>query len=422
ELRHFLSSAPSASLSPAVDFSSYVEHIGNLDDTEAQTVWEDYLRGIEQPTTLLLPKESTASSIRTEYHTVVFDDAAHLQALVKDCGLTVYTLLKASWAYLLHRYTGLSDIVFGNTVSGRALDLLGVDGIVGCLINTVPCRVTIGTDMELKDFLQGINAQSQRLVAVEHCHLADLNRWVAGDLRVTDMFNTMLVYENYPNTGMDSDDQAVTFSDLKAIESTEYALTGMAQMEHGQLTAVLNWSTSDFAQPYIETLGGHLRSIVCQMADILQQNGGLSTLADLDLLTPNEFQTSTVDMARPTKPIDFDSCIPALFTKQVERTPNHPVVEYDDPALGTISWTYRELLEKSRVIARHLLSQGVQQEEPVGLLIDRLPSTAAALLGVHLGGAAFVPLDPNLPLDRLQFIARDCGIQRILYNIGDVEK
>ncbi|KAJ1928323.1 hypothetical protein IWQ60_002145, partial [Tieghemiomyces parasiticus] len=422
ELRHFLSSGPSASLSPAVEFSAYVEHIWNLDDTEARTVWEDYLQGIEQPTTLLLPKAPAVSSTRTEYHIVIYNDAAHLQTLAQDCGLTVYTLLKAAWAYLLHRYTGLSDIVFGNTVSGRALDLPGVDGVIGCLINTVPCRVTIGTGTELKDFLQGINAQSQRLVAAEHCHLADLNSWVAGDLRVTDMFNTMLVYENYPNTGMGSDDQAVTFSDLKAIESTEYALTGMAQMEHGQLTAVLNWNTSDFARPYIEALGGHLRSIFCQMADSLQQHSGSSTLADLDLLTPAELQNLTIDMARPTKPIDFDICIPALFTKQAERTPDHLAVEYDDPVAGTISWTYRELLEKSRVIARHLLSQEVQREEPVGLLIDRLPSTAAAMLGVHLAGASFVPLDANLPLDRLQFIARDCGIRRILYNIGDVEK
>ncbi|KAJ1920189.1 hypothetical protein IWQ60_007065, partial [Tieghemiomyces parasiticus] len=422
ELRHFLSSGPSASLPPAVAFADYVEHIGNLDDTEARAVWEDYLRDIEQPTTLTLPKAPSSPCTNTELHIVIYDDAAHLQNLVKDHGLTVYTLLKATWAYLLHRYTGLSDIVFGNTVSGRALDLLGVDSVVGCLINTVPCRVTIGPDMELKDFLQGINAQSQRLVAVDHCHLAELNRWVAGDLRVTDMFNTMLVYENYPNTGIDSDDHAVTFSDLKAVESTEYALTGMAQMEHGQLTAVLNWSANQFSRPYVEALGGHLRSTLCQMADILQQRSGSSTLADLDLLTPTELQTLTVDMARPTKPIDFDICIPALFTKQAERTPDHPAVEYDDLVSGTISWTYQELLEKSRVIAHHLLSQGVQREEPVGLLIDRLPSTVAAIVGVHLAGAAFVPLDVKLPLDRLQFIARDCGIQRILYNISEVEK
>ncbi|KAJ1911098.1 hypothetical protein IWQ60_010305, partial [Tieghemiomyces parasiticus] len=422
ELRHFLLSGPSASLSPAVAFANYVEHIGNLDDTKARTVWGDYLRDIEQPTTLTLPKALSSPCTDTVLHIVIYDDAAHLQTLVQDHGLTVYTLLKAAWAYLLHRYTGLSDIVFGNTVSGRALDLPGVDGIVGCLINTVPCRVTIGTDMELQDFLQGINAQSQRLVAVDHCHLADLNYWVEGDLRVTDMFNTMLVYENYPNAGIDSDDHAVTFSDLKAVESAEYALTGMAQMEHGQLTAVLNWSASQFSRPYVKALGRHLRSTLCQMADILQQHSGSSSLADLDLLSPAELQHLTIDMAQPTKPIDFDICIPALFTKQAERTPDHPAVEYDDPVSGTIIWTYRELLEKSRIIARHLLSQEVQREEPVGLLIDRLPSTVAAIVGVHLAGAAFVPLDIKLPLDRLQFIARDCGIQRILYNISEVGK
>ncbi|KAJ1908126.1 hypothetical protein IWQ60_011736, partial [Tieghemiomyces parasiticus] len=420
ELRHFLSFGPSASLSPAVEFSAYVEHIGNLDDREARTVWEDYLRGIEQPTTLLLPKEPTVSSTMTEYHIVIHDDAAYLQVLVQDCGLTVYTLLKAAWAYLLHRYTGQSDIVFGNTVSGRALDLPGVEGMFGCLISTIPLRTQIVAGALISDFLGGINEQSQRLVTVEHCHLAQLDRWVESSVPVTDMFNTLLVYENYPDTQIDNQINAVTFSDFRAIESTEYAMTVITQVEHGQLTAILNWDGVTFAGPYVEALSQHLRSVFAQLVDCLRGDSrGVATLSSLQLLSPSELQAVTDDLARPTAAVNCDVCVHDLVAQQVQRTPQTNAVEYDDPDRGLIGWTYQELFDRATQVAGHLLSQGVHREEPVGLLIRRHPTLVVGMVAVLQAGGAFVPLDADLPLDRLRLIVQDCGMRHILSNVTD---
>ncbi|KAJ1923075.1 hypothetical protein IWQ60_006115, partial [Tieghemiomyces parasiticus] len=420
ELRHFLSSVPSATLSPAVEFSAYVEHIGNLDDTEARTVWEDYLRGIEQPTTLLLPKEPTASSIKREHHILIHNDAAHLQTLVQDCGLTVYTLLKAAWAYLLHRYTGQSDLVFGNTVSGRALDLPGVEGMLGCLISTIPFRIQIDANVLLSDFLRSINEQSQRLVTVEHCHLAQLDRWVDSSVPVTDMFNTMLVYENYPDTDIDNQTNAVTFTDFRAIESTEYAMTVITQVERGQLTAILNWDGVTFAGPYVEALGQHLRNVFTQLVDCLRGDSqGVATLSSLQLLSPSELQAVTDVLARPTSAVNCDVCVHDLVAQQVRRTPATQAVEYDDPDSGLIGWTYQELLDRATQVAGHLISQGVHREEPVGLLIRRHPTLVVGMVAILQAGGAFVPLDADLPLDRLRLIVQDCGMRHILSNVTD---
>ncbi|KAJ1930257.1 hypothetical protein IWQ60_000438, partial [Tieghemiomyces parasiticus] len=420
ELRHFLSSGPSASLSPAVEFSAYVEHIGNLDDTEARAVWVDYLRGIEQPTTLNLPKEPRSPCTNTEYHIVIHNDAAYLQTLVQDCGLTVYTLLKAAWAYLLHRYTGQSDLVFGNTVSGRALDLPGVEGMFGCLISTIPFRILIDANVLLSDFLRSINEQSQRLVTVEHIHLAQLDRWVDSSVPVTDLFNTMLVYENYPDADIDNQTNAVTFTDFRAIESTEYAMTVITQVEHGQLTAILNWDGVTFAGPYVEALGQHLRSVFAQLVDCLRGDSrGVATLSSLQLLSPSELQAVTDDLARPTAAVNCDVCVHDLVAQQVRRTPDTQAVEYDDPDAGLIGWTYQELFDRATQVSGHLISQGVHREEPVGLLIRRHPTLVVGMVAILQAGGAFVPLDADLPLDRLRLIVEDCGMRHILSNVTD---
>ncbi|KAJ1925728.1 hypothetical protein IWQ60_004367, partial [Tieghemiomyces parasiticus] len=420
ELRHFLSSGPSASLSPAVEFSAYVEHIGNLDDKGARAVWVDYLRGIEQPTTLNLPKEPSSPCTNTEYHIVIHNDAAHLQTLVQDCGLTVYTLLKAAWAYLLHRYTGQSDLVFGNTVSGRALDLPGVEGMLGCLISTIPFRIQIDANVLLSDFLRSINEQSQRLVTVEHCHLAQLDRWVESSVPVTDMFNTLLVYENYPDTDINNQTNAVTFSDFRAIESTEYAMTVITQVERGELTAILNWDGVTFAGPYVEALGQHLRNVFAQLVDCLRGDSqGVATLSSLQLLSPSELQAVTDVLARPTSAVNCDVCVHDLVAQQVRRTPDASAVEYDDPDTGLIGWTYQELFDRATQVAGHLLSQGVHREEPVGLLIRRHPTLVVGMIAILQAGGAFVPLDADLPLDRLRLIVEDCGMRHILSNVTD---
>ncbi|KAJ1928747.1 hypothetical protein IWQ60_001796, partial [Tieghemiomyces parasiticus] len=420
ELRHFLSSGPSASLSPAVDFSAYVEHIGNLDDKGARAVWEDYLRGIEQPTMLNLPKEPSSPCTTTEYHIVIHNDATHLQTLVQDCGLTVYTLLKAAWAYLLHRYTGQSDLVFGNTVSGHALDLPGVEGMLGCLISTIPFHIQIDANVLLSDYLRSINEQSQRLVTVEHCHLAQLDRWVESSVPVTDMFNTLLVYENYPNTDINNQTNAMTFTDFRAIESTEYAMTVITQVERGELTAILNWEGVTFAGPYVEALGQHLRSVFAQLVDCLRGDSrGVATLSSLQLLSPSELQAVTDVLARPTLAVNCNVCVHDLVAQQVRRTPDANAVEYDDPDTGLIGWTYQELFDRATQVAGHLLSQGVHCEEPVGLLIRRHPTLVVGMVAILQAGGAFVPLDADLPLDRLRLIVQDCGMRHILSNVTD---
>jgi amino acid adenylation domain-containing protein len=98
-----------------------------------------------------------------------------------------------------------------------------------------------------------------------------------------------------------------------------------------------------------------------------------------------------------------------LFDAQVAKTPTHIAVLFEEE-----SWTYQQLSDYAHIIAKELLSRGLTEEECVGICVDRSPGAIAAMLGIMRGGGAFVPLDPKLPADRIQFMLEDAGIKQVI--------
>ncbi|KAJ1922691.1 hypothetical protein IWQ60_006355, partial [Tieghemiomyces parasiticus] len=423
ELRRTIQGDHSLATIPPPQFRDYVRWTLEQRDHWAPEYWRTYLHGVDQPTLLALPHDPCATPAKREHRLTLYADLDRLKTLFQAHGLTIYTVLKAAWAVVLSRYTGREDVVFGSVVSGRALPLAGIEGLFGCLVNTVPCRVRIDPELPVPNQLRRLNNEGRLGIPREHDHLTNITRWVPSDVPVSGLFNTLLVLENVPDWGSGTVDDSVTFTDLTSVRSTEYAMTVIVQAEDGQLISYLNWDLATFAQPYVEALGQHLQATFDQLMGCLREDSrGVSTLSSRRLLSPDEYQAATEDLTRPTAVIDVNTCAHDLFVQQVQHIPNTTAVEYDDPVRGLITWTYQGLLDRAKQVAHYLTAQGVQREEPVGLLMDRLPSAVAAMLGVHLAGAAFVPLDPSLPLDRLRFITGDCGIRRVLCNTNDEAK
>ncbi|RKP38588.1 condensation domain-containing protein, partial [Dimargaris cristalligena] len=141
QLRHYIST-PQIGLMPKATFKTYIQYIQELDHSAALEFWNEYLGGVKQPTELQLPKAQVTPDIpNSATNCVLHPQANRIQNLARLMNTTPYTFIKAAWALLLSRYTDQTDVIFGNTVSGRALPLEGIEEIVGCLINTLPFRV-----------------------------------------------------------------------------------------------------------------------------------------------------------------------------------------------------------------------------------------------------------------------------------------
>src|SRR5262249_23590835 len=147
---------------PAEPSRAYVGWLLHQDHDAARAYWREYLAGLDGPTPL--PGARSAATHAAAHGETYFEiDEPTTEQLLKFAAaqrLTVSTLLQAAWALTLYRYGGVAEVVFGVTVSGRDVDLPGVEGMVGLLINTLPLRVQVG-DQPVGEWLQALQAGLQ---------------------------------------------------------------------------------------------------------------------------------------------------------------------------------------------------------------------------------------------------------------------
>ncbi|KAJ1980658.1 hypothetical protein H4R35_001027, partial [Dimargaris xerosporica] len=292
-----------------------------------------YLQGLDNCTLLDLPKPLTAEVAPAVHSQVLYADLPHLQALAQQHDLTVHCLLIATWALVLRVYTGQGDVVFGNTVSGRAVDVAHVDRLVGCLVNVVPFRTRITPGQSVLNLLQSIRDDLVAMVTYEHCHLSEVQQWTALDHPIVSLFNTLLAFESFPFDVDASTTPGVKLHSLDMQGQDDYDCTVAVEPHGTELHLTLTWNASRFDATYAKLLASNVQSCLA--------------------------------------------------------------------------------------IAQGLVGQGVSPEEPTGMLVQRVPATIAALFGVLLAGAAFVPIDPTYPMDRIAYILKDCGIKHALYHAED---
>jgi len=182
---------------PPRPYRDYIGWLAGRDQSRSRALWVEYLAGLDGPT-LLTPALTTREPApglprRTEVRLDV--SATHrLTGAARARGVTVNTLVQMAWATILSVFTDRADLTFGVTVSGRPAELPGIDTMVGLFINTVPLRVRLDASETVG--VQCIALQRQAAVLRDHSYLGHAElRAIAG---VGEMFDTLLVYENFP--------------------------------------------------------------------------------------------------------------------------------------------------------------------------------------------------------------------------------
>ncbi|KAJ1659188.1 Nonribosomal peptide synthetase [Dispira simplex] len=401
-------------------FRDFVEHYYEKDLFTSKDFWTRYLQGVHQTTHLTLPRpaQSLQNLVVQEHRTVLTSDISQLQRLLTTVGVTLYSLVKATWALVLSRYTGQLDVVFANTVSGRSLDVPGVESMVGCLINTLPCRIVVDENSSVVDFLRLIEQEGNQLVAHEHCPIPLINSWLESslDCHVNDLFNTFLVLGNFPV--MNAEDDRVRITDVVPIEFTEYAVTAMVDFFDQELVLRINYDQRQYDDSYAVRIYDSFVRVFNGLVDILQQVNSSDTddggclVSEVPLFSAEDWTKLTQPMPAPTCTVDTTLCVHDILRREAQEIGDRVAIEYGD----NVRWTYAELYQRSRYVAYGLLAGGVKREEPVGLVIDRQPSAIAAMFGILMAGATYVPMNADFPVERIRFIVQDCDIRFVLTN------
>ncbi|MEW1646160.1 non-ribosomal peptide synthase/polyketide synthase [Streptomyces sp. NPDC091219] len=370
-------------------YRAHLRLLAAQDPAVSTGAWAEALGGLAEPTRLA-PVDPDRAAVVPATHTVELDPdrTAELEAFARRQGVTVNTLVQAAWGVLLGRLTGRDDVVFGATVAGRSPELPGAEAMIGLFINTVPVRVRVRPQESAAALLTRLQDEQSRLIDHQHLGLADIQRTTG----LGELFDTLVVFESYPVADDEAGDgPRVTVRDHE--DSTHYPFAWAVEpAERLRLTA--EFRPDLFRPAVVRRIADSLTALLTGMAAEPDRPVGR-----LDLLAPAERHTvleTWNDTALPAPTAERLGTVPELFVAQAAADPG--AVAVTD---GRTTWTFAELDARTDRLARVLAGHGAGPERIVALALPRTADHIAAILAVMKAGAAYLPLDPDLPDSRL---------------------
>ncbi|WP_262705895.1 MULTISPECIES: non-ribosomal peptide synthetase [Streptomyces] len=379
---------------PAVPYHRYLAWLRGQDTGAAEAAWRAALADLPGPTRLA-PADAPPADGGVEELAVDLGAplTAALEAAGRRHGITLGTLVQGAWAIVLGALTGSRDVVFGGTVAGRPAEVDGVESMVGLLINTLPVRVRFRLDEPVRALLERLQQEQAELTAHQHLPLAVVQR-LGG---VGELFDTLLVVENYPfpPESLRATDGTWHVAGIDGRDDTHYPLS-IAVMTGDALRLRLGHRTDVFTAEQVQTVASCLRHVLARLADDLEQPVGRVRLLD-----PAAHRT-VLGWGRGAAAAAAAGTVGGLLEDAAARTPDRTALVGEG---GTL--TYAQLDERANRLARLLAARGAGPEHTVGLLLPRGVEAIVAMFAVLRAGAAYVPIDPGLPAERIRFVIED---------------
>ena len=317
-----------------------------------------------------------------------------LRRQARRMGVSLASLCHLAWAQVLARATGRDEVVFGTVLLGRMQAGDGAERALGLFINTLPLRLDVNEVGAESAALQA-HIRLSGLLAHEHAPLALAQR-CSGVAAGTPLFSALLNYRH--NSGEETALPAgVTLLDSQ--ERTNYPF--VLSVEDGGDSLGL---TAQVRQP-IEALRvcGYMAQALSALAQALEE-APQTPICELDVMPDEEYALQLCSWNHTTEPYPADTCVHELFEQQAQLTPQAVAVIQGERKLS-----YAQLNARANRLAHRLIERGVQPGDRVAVRLTRSIELVCAQLAIVKAGAAYVPLDPQLPTARQAWIVNDSG-------------
>ena len=401
----------------AIPYKNYIAWLQQQDREKARKFWREELKNFYAPTSIGRSNQINRkqnSTYRQKDLQLSVETTYKLEFLAKEHQLTLNTLIQAAWAILLHRYSDDNDLVFGATSSGRPPSLAHSQTMIGLMINTLPVRVEIDPQQFLIDWLKQLQTKQIARQEYEYTSLIDLHR-VSDVPQDTPLFESIVVVENYPVES--SLKQSLDVLDLRNIqfsEQTNYPLTLYAAVNQ-RISLKLLYNAQLYEEKAIALYLEHLKTLLEAIASNPKQKVG-----ELNILSALEREQLLTKINSTFKEYPH-CCFHQLFEARVAEVQRVQGVQGSKGAViaddGTL--TYAQLNERANQLARFLRqSQGINCRDEgqftVGVYLERDCDLIISLLAILKTGAAYIPLDPGYPNERLSYIINHAQISYLI--------
>ncbi|WP_462100739.1 amino acid adenylation domain-containing protein [Streptacidiphilus sp. PAMC 29251] len=393
------------------DYAHWQRGVGGSETDKQLVYWRKQLSGTEP---LRLPTDRPRPAVRTSNGGTARLElpartARRLARVGQDRGATLFTTLVAVAQAYLARLSGDADIAVGTVTAGR--DRPETQHLIGFFVNTLVLRSRVETGQPFTEFLDDVrqtvlDAFAHQDVPFERV-VDELHP--VRDTSRSPLFQVMVVLQNTPAVEPDLPGLAVTEVE-SALEQAAFDLTlEFAETDAGALRGLITYNTDLFDPATAERMAEQLGTLLAAVAEDPGRPLGALPLTDDDELK------ALLDQAQGGfRPVP-EATLPQLFERQAARTPDAVALADGDREL-----TYAELDRAANRLAHRLMARGVGPERLVALALPRTAAAVVAQLAVTKAGGAFLPVDPDYPLRRREFLVRDAGAHLVLDDPAEV--
>jgi len=417
-------------LSPVKPFSMYIQWLQKQDHGVSQHYWRNYLYSYEGEATIPGAKEYQTSKKTLGYEiervllTLDREKTGCLNKIAGHNKVTLNIIVQVLWAVLLGKYNQKEDVVFGAVVSGRPFELEGVEAMVGLFINTIPIRICFDGNTTFKELFQMVQ---ENAIASEPHHYYPLAEIQSATELKQDLINHLFIFENYPVAeqieGMGNKNQQTTqvqfrLSGVDIFEQTNYNFNVIFSIGE-ELSGEFQYNGHVYNRDLVNRIKNHFLQLLKQVV-----NNDELQVSTLSLLSKEErkkilYNFNTTEVGYPA-----EKGIQQLLEEQVEKTPEN--IAITGPSLVDMEEThheikYSELNESADRLACLLQEKGVVPDTIVALKMERSVEMIIGILGILKAGGAYLPIDPNYPQERIDFMLEDSGAN-LLVTDNNLEK
>ena len=366
--------------------------------------WKGKLRGAE--TVLQLPTDHPRPAVSSGRGKNIHFDLSpeankRLKALAQSENATLFMALLSVFQVLLGRYTLQDSILIGSPTAGR--NDVELENLIGFFVNTLVLRADLDADSNFRQVLRQARANTLEALAHQNTPFEQLVEALEPDrnLNRNPLFQAMFVLHNAPRMKVEL--PGLVMQEIEFESSiAKFDLT-LEVIDFGNLHCTLEYNSDLYEEDTIQLMAGHFAKLVETAVDSPDKK-----LSQFSLLTAAEIE-QFADWNNTGNEYPRELCVHTAFEEQVARTPDKIAIIDQTNRLS-----YRELNDLANRLARRLIDKGVGPGSLLGVSLNRSIEMVIALLGTLKAAAAYVPLDPAYPEQRLDFMVKDSEVNVVV--------
>lgn len=388
--------------------TSEQEYLNSEKFNKDKEFWNEIFKTIPEVATVpSISVESSNSSLSCKAKRKQFIIPKETMTLInefcKQNKASAFNFFMAILAIYLSRVSSLDDFTIGTPILNRGN--FKEKQTTGMYISTIPFRISIDHKITFAEFISNISADFSKIFR----HQKYPYQYLLEDLRKKDssipnLYNILLSYQNVRSNKQTSDINYESSWVGNNFISDDIDIHLYDMNDTGDINIAYDYLISKYSIDDICSIHARFLYIINQ---VLENND--ITLNEIEIVTPDEKKKILYDFNNTSADYPRDKTITQLFEEQVEKTPDNIAVVFEDQKL-----TYRELNERANSLANYLRSQKIGRNDIVGIMVNRSLEMIISILAVLKSGACYIPIDPEYPQDRIEYMLNNSNAKLLL--------